>query len=374
MRSNIDWENLNFLVTGGTGSFGKKFIEIMLRDYRPNKIIIFSRDELKQHEMRMGGFHDPSLRFFIGDVRDKNRLKRAMREVDVVIHAAALKQVPSCEYNPFEAVKTNILGAQNIIDAAIDCGVKKVVALSTDKAVNPVNLYGATKLCSDKIFIQGNAYTGAQDTSFSCVRYGNVIGSRGSVIPLFIKQRKKGKITITDRRMTRFWLSLEHAVDVVIKALVHMQGGEIFVPKIPSMKIVDLAEAIAPDCDIEIIGIRPGEKLHEILITEEDGRYTVDYDGLYVIMPQFSWWRRQNYKDANALSDGFLYSSNNNDKWLTLNQLKNLAREFSTPFEQTGSPSSFKATGRPAKRVIHKAKSRVIAPVKNLDSGNNILT
>ena len=274
MRNKIDWENLNLLVTGGTGSFGKKFVEIMLRDYRPNKIIIFSRDELKQHEMRMGSFHDPSLRFFIGDVRDKNRLKRAMREVDVVIHAAALKQVPSCEYNPFEAVKTNILGAQNIIDAAIDCGVKKVVALSTDKAVNPVNLYGATKLCSDKIFIQGNAYTGAQDTSFSCVRYGNVIGSRGSVIPLFVKQRKQGKITITDKRMTRFWLSLEHAVDVVIKALVHMQGGEIFVPKIPSMKIVDLAEAIAPDCDIEIIGIRPGEKLHEILITEEDGRYT----------------------------------------------------------------------------------------------------
>jgi UDP-N-acetylglucosamine 4,6-dehydratase len=374
LRNNIDWENLNLLVTGGTGSFGKKFVEIMLRDYKPNKIIIFSRDELKQHEMRIGGFDDPSLRFFIGDVRDKNRLKRAMREVDVVIHAAALKQVPSCEYNPFEAVKTNILGAQNIIDAAIDCGVKKVVALSTDKAVNPVNLYGATKLCSDKIFIQGNAYTGAQDTSFSCVRYGNVIGSRGSVIPLFIKQRKKGKITITDRRMTRFWLSLEHAVDVVIKALVHMQGGEIFVPKIPSMKIVDLAEAIAPDCDIEIIGIRPGEKLHEILITEEDGRYTVDYDGLYVIMPQFSWWRRQNYQDAKALPDGFLYSSNNNDRWLTLSQLKNMAREFSTPFEQTGSPGSFKATGYPTKRVIHKTKSRGIAPAKNIDLGNNIPT
>ena len=374
MRNNIDWENLNLLVTGGTGSFGKKFVEIMLRDYKPNKIIIFSRDELKQHEMRIGGFDDPSLRFFIGDVRDKNRLKRAMREVDVVIHAAALKQVPSCEYNPFEAVKTNILGAQNIIDASIDCGVKKVVALSTDKAVNPVNLYGATKLCSDKIFIQGNAYTGAQDTSFSCVRYGNVIGSRGSVIPLFVKQRKKGKITITDRRMTRFWLSLEHAVDVVIKAFVHMQGGEIFVPKIPSMKIVDLAEAIAPDCDIEIIGVRPGEKLHEILITEEDGRYTVDYDGLYVIMPQFSWWRRQNYQDAKALPDGFLYSSNNNDRWLTLSQLKNMAREFSTPFEQTGSPGSFKATGYPTKRVIHKTKSRGIAPAKNIDLGNNIPT
>ncbi|MEJ2729251.1 MAG: UDP-N-acetylglucosamine 4,6-dehydratase (inverting) [Deltaproteobacteria bacterium] len=374
MRNNIDWEDLNILVTGGTGSFGKKFVEIMLRDFRPNKIIIFSRDELKQHEMRISGFDDPSLRFFIGDVRDRNRLKRAMREVDVVIHAAALKQVPSCEYNPFEAVKTNILGAQNIIDAAIDCGVKKIVALSTDKAVNPVNLYGATKLCSDKIFIQGNAYTGAQDTRFSCVRYGNVIGSRGSVIPLFIKQRKKGKITITDKRMTRFWLSLEHAVAVVIKALVHMQGGEIFVPKIPSMKIVDLAEAIAPDCDIEIIGIRPGEKLHEILITEEDGRYTVDYDGLYVIMPQFSWWRRQNYQDANALPDGFLYSSNNNDRWLTLNQLKNMALELSTPLEQTGSPGSFNDAGHPKKRVIHKTKSRAIAPVKNIDFSNNIPT
>ena len=374
MRNDTDWENLNIMVTGGTGSFGKKFVEIMLRDYRPNKIIIFSRDELKQHDMKMGGFNDPCLRFFIGDVRDKNRLKRAMRDVDVVIHAAALKQVPACEYNPFEAVKTNVLGAQNIIDAAIDCGVNKVIALSTDKAVNPVNLYGATKLCSEKIFIQGNAYTGVQDTSFSCVRYGNVIGSRGSVIPLFVKQRKKGKITITDRRMTRFWLSLEHAVDVVINALVHMQGGEIFVPKIPSMKIVDLAEAIAPDCEVEIIGIRPGEKLHEILITEEDGRYTVDYDGLYVILPQFSWWHRQNYQDASTLPEGFSYTSNNNDRWLTLNQLKNMTREFSTPLEQTGSPSSFQATAHPTKRVIHRAKSRVIAPVKNIDFGNNIPT
>lgn len=374
MKNNIEWENLNVLVTGGTGSFGKKLVEIMLRDFHPNKLIIFSRDELKQHDMKMSGFNDPSLRYFIGDVRDKNRLIRAMREVDVVIHAAALKQVPSCEYNPFEAVKTNILGAQNIIDAAIDCGVKKIVALSTDKAVNPVNLYGATKLCSEKIFIQGNSYSGIQDTSFSCVRYGNVIGSRGSVIPLFFKQRKRGKITITDTRMTRFWLSLEHAVDVVINALVHMQGGEIFVPKIPSMKIIDLAKAIAPDCDVEIIGIRPGEKLHEILITEEDGRYTLDYDGLYVILPQFSWWHRQNYKDAIRLPEGFSYTSNNNDRWLSLDQLKNMAREFSNPREQTGFPSSFQASAYPAKRVIHKSKSRVRAPVKNVDFGNNIPT
>jgi UDP-N-acetylglucosamine 4,6-dehydratase len=374
LRNNIDWENLNVLVTGGTGSFGKKFVEIMMREFKPNKIIIYSRDELKQHEMKMSGFNDPSLRFFIGDVRDKNRLKRAMREVDVVIHAAALKQVPSCEYNPFEAVKTNILGAQNIIDAAIDCGVKKIIALSTDKAVNPVNLYGATKLCSEKIFIQGNSYSGIQDTSFSCVRYGNVIGSRGSVIPLFVKQRKKGKITITDRKMTRFWLSLEHAVDVVIKALGHMQGGEIFVPKIPSMKIIDLAKAIAPDCEIEIIGIRPGEKIHEILITEEDGRYTVDYDGLYVILPQFSWWRRKNYKEADSLPERFSYTSNNNEKWLTLNQLENMAREFSTPLEQAGSQSSFQPTAHPAKRVVHKPKSRVITSVKNIDVGNNVPT
>jgi UDP-N-acetylglucosamine 4,6-dehydratase len=374
MENLLDWKNLNILVTGGTGSFGKKFIEIMMRSFKPNKIIVFSRDELKQHEMRMSGFDDPSLRFFIGDVRDKNRLKRAMRKVDIVIHAAALKQVPSCEYNPFEAIKTNVLGAQNIIDAAIDCGVKKVVALSTDKAVNPVNLYGATKLCSEKIFIQGNAYAGVQDTCFSCVRYGNVIGSRGSVIPLFVDQRKKGKITITDTRMTRFWISLEQAVEVVVKALCHMQGGEIFVPKIPSMKIVDLAEAIAPDCKIEIIGIRPGEKLHEILITEEDGRYTVDYDGLYVILPQFAWWRRQNYKEAGKLPEEFSYTSNNNNSWLTLNQLKIMARELSTPLVQTESPRLSQATTYLAKPVVHKEKSRTIAPVNNMGLRNNIPT
>ena len=364
----------NILITGGTGSFGRKFCKTFLQRYTPKKLIIFSRDELKQHEMRINGFDDPTLRFFIGDIRDKNRLKRAMSEVDIVIHAAALKQVPSCEYNPFEAVKTNILGAQNVIDSAIDCGVKQVVALSTDKAVNPVNLYGATKLCSDKIFIQGNSYSGTQGTRFSCVRYGNVIGSRGSVIPLFVEQRKTGKVTITDRRMTRFWLSLEQAVEVVVKALSHMQGGEIFVPKIPSMKIVDLAKAIAPDCEIEIIGIRPGEKLHEILITEEDGRSTVEYDGLYVISPQFSWWQWQNYKDASGLPEGFSYTSNNNDTWLTLNQLLRMARELSPPREQAVSPISFQSTAHAAKRVVHKPKSRVIAPFRNIDIGNNIPT
>ncbi len=372
LKEQINWADLNILITGGTGSFGKKFVEIMLRDYKPKKLIIFSRDELKQHEMKVNGFNDPSLRFFIGDVRDKNRLKRAMREVDMVIHAAALKQVPSCEYNPFEAVKTNILGAQNIIDAAIDCKVKKIVALSTDKAVNPVNLYGATKLCSDKIFIQGNSYSGNQGTQFSCVRYGNVIGSRGSVIPLFSEQRKTGKITITDKRMTRFWLSLKQAVGVVVKALSHMQGGEIFVPKIPSMKIMDLAEAIAPGCEIEIIGIRPGEKLHEALITEEDGRSTVDYDGLYVILPQFSWWHRKNYKSAKRLPEGFSYTSNNNDLWLTLEQLKNMAHEFSNHHGQTGVSRQLKATMQRSKPVNPKTKIPAITPIRNTDIGNNI--
>ncbi|MGD9173370.1 MAG: UDP-N-acetylglucosamine 4,6-dehydratase (inverting) [Desulfobacterales bacterium] len=372
MKEQIDWENLNIMITGGTGSFGKRFVKIMMRDFKPKKIIVFSRDELKQHEMKMGGFDDPSLRFFIGDVRDKNRLKRAMRKVDVVIHAAALKQVPSCEYNPFEAVKTNILGAQNIIDAAIDCGVQKVIALSTDKAVNPVNLYGATKLCSDKIFIQGNSYSGTQGTRFSCVRYGNVIGSRGSVIPLFYEQRQTGKVTITDKRMTRFWISLEQAVEFVVISLSHMQGGEIFVPKIPSMKIVDLAEAIAQGCEIEIIGIRPGEKLHEILITEEDGRNTIDYDGFYIILPQFSWWRRQNYRDAFQLPEGFSYTSNNNDRWLSLNELKNMAREFSAPIEMTGSPSSFQMNAPRTKHVIPKTNPRVTPSTKHLDVRNNI--
>ncbi len=298
MKAKTDWKNMSILITGGTGSFGKKFTEIMLRDFHPKRLIIFSRDELKQHEMRTNGLDDPSLRYFIGDVRDIDRLRRAMDGVDYVVHAAALKQVPSCEYNPFEAVKTNVNGAQNVIDAAIDRGVKKVVAISTDKAVNPVNLYGATKLCAEKIFVQGNSYSGPKGTRFSCVRYGNVIGSRGSVVPLFLEQKQNGKVTITDERMTRFWLTLEQAVEVVLKAFACMQGGEIFVPQISSMKIVDLVKAIAPDCSVEIIGVRPGEKLHEILITTEDGRNTVEYDGLYVILPQLSWWQTQNYKNS----------------------------------------------------------------------------
>ena len=294
----------------------------MLRDYHPKKLIIYSRDELKQHEMKMNGFDHPSLRFFIGDVRDKERLHRAMQGVNMIIHAAALKQVPACEYNPFEAVKTNIIGAQNIIDASIDASVEKVLALSTDKAVNPVNLYGATKLCAEKMFIQGNAYSGVGGTIFSCVRYGNVIGSRGSVIPLFISQKKKGKMTITDERMTRFWITLEQAVKLVINAFEHMQGGEVFLPKIPSMKIMDLTKAIAPECDIDIIGIRPGEKIHEVLITEEEGRHAIEYNGMYIILPNYSWWNRQNYTTGKKLPEGFTYISNTNNDWLSVNDLK----------------------------------------------------
>jgi UDP-N-acetylglucosamine 4,6-dehydratase len=254
----MDWKNKVILVTGGTGSFGKKFIDIMVKEYHPAKIIIYSRDELKQHEMR----DHPSLRYFIGDIRDRNRLLRAMQGVDIVVHAAALKQVPACEYNPMEAIKTNILGSSNVIDAALDAGVEKVMALSTDKAVNPANLYGATKLAAEKLFIQSNAYAGNKRTRFSCTRYGNVVGSRGSVVPVFLKQKESGRVTLTDDRMTRFWLSLEQGVHFVIECIEEMHGGEVFIPKIPSMKMVDLAKAIAPNARIEVIGIRPGEKLN----------------------------------------------------------------------------------------------------------------
>lgn len=351
----INWEKQTILVTGGTGSFGKHFCKIMLEKYHPAVIRVYSRDELKQHEMHQT-FGDDVIRYFIGDVRDGDRLRRAMEGIDIVIHAAALKQVPSCEYNPFEAVKTNIYGAQNVIDAAIDTGVKKVVALSTDKAVNPVNLYGATKLCSDKIFIQGNSYSGSRGTRFSCVRYGNVIGSRGSVIPLFREQKKTGKISITDNRMTRFWLTLDQAVDLVANALCHMQGGEIFVPKIPSMKIIDLAKAIAPECEMEVIGIRPGEKLHESLITEEDGRNTVAFNGMYVIMPNYSWWERQNYKTGQSLPEGFVYASNTNDEWLSVEDLKKIVY---------GSVASEEESALQLFSTIHDLSERVVLDMLN---------
>lgn len=284
--SHFDWKSSNVLITGGTGSFGKKFVGKMLRDYHPKKLIVFSRDELKQHEMATGGYNHSSLRYFLGDVRDVTRLRRAFAKVDIVIHAAALKQVPSCEYNPIEAVLTNIMGAKNIIETGLDCGVKKVLALGTDKAVSPVNLYGATKLVAEKLFVQANAYSGEGPTKFSCVRYGNVMGSRGSVIPLFLKQRKDGVVSITDPRMTRFWLTLDQAVEFVIQSIERMCGGEVFVPKIPSMKILDLAKALAPECDHKFIGIRPGEKIHETLITEDESRKALEFEDYFIIPPE----------------------------------------------------------------------------------------
>lgn len=320
----LNWHDLAVLITGGTGSLGKKLTEIMLREHHPKKLIIFSRDELKQHEMRVSGFDDPLLRYFIGDVRDVTRLRRAFAGVDVVIHAAALKQVPACEYNPIEAVRTNVDGARNVIDAAIDAGVKSVMALSTDKAVNPVNLYGATKMVAEKLFVQANAYSGSGPTRFSCVRYGNVVASRGSVIPLFLEQRKNGKVTITDSRMTRFWLTLKQAANFVISCTEQMHGGEVFVPKIPSMNIQELAQAVAPGCKIEIIGIRPGEKVHEVLVSEDEARHTLELDNKFVIQPAHPWWSLDNWKDGRSIADGFRYTSDNNPLAMTMTDLRAL--------------------------------------------------
>ncbi|WP_409368012.1 UDP-N-acetylglucosamine 4,6-dehydratase (inverting) [Lysinibacillus sp. 38-6] len=314
------------LVTGGTGSFGKKFIRKALT-LGVKKIIVFSRDELKQYEMKQD-FQDERIRFFIGDVRDKERLYRAFDGVDIVIHAAAMKHVDACEYNPFEAVKTNIHGAQNIIEAAIDRGVEKVIALSTDKACSPVNLYGATKLASDKLFVAANAYVGEKKTRFAVVRYGNVVGSRGSVVPFFKKIKDTGKLPITDERMTRFWITLDKGVQFVLDNLERMYGGEIFVPKIPSMKVTDLAKAIGPDCEIEVIGIRPGEKLHEAMIMEDDARHTVEFNDYYVIKPELAWLTHEQLNGGKALPDGFAYTSDNNSEWLTIEQLKDLVEEM----------------------------------------------
>ncbi|MEI7732395.1 MAG: UDP-N-acetylglucosamine 4,6-dehydratase (inverting) [Verrucomicrobiota bacterium] len=325
----MNWRDSVILITGGTGSFGKKFTETVLRDLQPKKLIVFSRDELKQHEMQQlfPPQKHPNLRFFIGDVRDRDRLQRAFTGVDVVIHAAALKQVPACEYNPFEAIQTNIIGAKNIIDAAIDRGVKRVVALSTDKAVNPINLYGATKLCAEKLFIQGNTYAASGNTRFCCVRYGNVVGSRGSVIPLFLKQQATGKITITDGRMTRFWITLEQGVKLVTTAMERMHGGEVFVPKIPSMNIMDLAAAIAPECKVETIGIRPGEKLHEVLVSEDEARNTVELADMYIIKPNHPFWDETKWSEGTPLPDGFWYGSDNNTQWLKGKELQRLASD-----------------------------------------------
>jgi UDP-N-acetylglucosamine 4,6-dehydratase len=326
----MNWNEKVVLVTGGTGSFGKKFIEVMLREYQPAKLIVFSRDELKQHEMRTSGFDQPSLRYFIGDVRDRERLRRAMHGVDIVIHAAALKQVPACEYNPMEAIKTNILGSSNVIEAALDAGVEKVMALSTDKAVSPVNLYGTTKLAAEKLFVQSNAYAAGTNTRFSCVRYGNVVGSRGSVVPLFIKQRPSGKLTVTDLRMTRFWLTLEQGVRFVIHCTELMQGGEVFVPKIPSTRIVDLASVIAPEAELEVIGIRPGEKLHEVLINEDEARSTLERPDMFVVTPTATLWQRDLKYEGSPLAEGYRYASDTNPEWLSMDQI----RRFVAPFEE----------------------------------------
>ena len=319
-------QNKTVLVTGGTGSFGKKFTRKAL-ELGVKKIIIFSRDELKQYEMKQE-FDDKRLRFFIGDVRDQERLHRAFDGVDIVIHAAAMKHVDACEYNPFEAVKTNIHGAQNVIEAAIDCGVEKVIALSTDKACAPVNLYGATKLASDKLFVAAISYVGDKPTRFAVVRYGNVVGSRGSVVPFFKKVKETGVLPITDERMTRFWITLEQGVQFVVDNLERMHGGEIFVPKIPSMNIMDLAKAIAPECKTEIVGIRPGEKLHEAMIMEDDARHTLEYDSYYVIQPEFPFWSKQFADGGKELPQGFEYTSDKNDEWLKVEELQNLIKEM----------------------------------------------
>jgi len=321
----------SILITGGTGSFGKKATEIILKKYEPRRLIIFSRDELKQFEMAKT-YPDSKydcMRYFIGDVRDKERLYRAFQGVNYVIHAAALKQVPAAEYNPFEAVKTNIVGAQNVINVAIDQGVKKVIALSTDKAANPINLYGATKLCADKLFIAGNAYVGRDHTTFGVVRYGNVVGSRGSVIPFFMEHKKNGYLPITDPRMTRFWITLEQGVEFVLWGLEHMCGGELFVPKIPSMNIMDLAKAIAPECETKIVGIRPGEKLHELMITRDDARQTLELDNFYVIQPNFKFWdRRCSWDSGRSVPEQFEYSSESNPWRLSIEEMRALIEKL----------------------------------------------
>jgi len=323
----LDWSETSVLVTGGTGSFGNKFVEIMLNRYRPRRLVVFSRDELKQSEMMARFQHridHPSLRFFVGDVRDQARLERAMHGVDVVFHAAALKQIPSCEYNPFEAIQTNVIGAENVINAAIDAGVTRVVMISSDKAVNPINLYGATKLCAEKLFVQGNAYGFPRGSVFSVVRYGNVIGSRGSVIPLFAAQRASGRVTVTDRAMTRFWIRLEQGVEFAIRCAELMRGGEIFVPKIPSMRIMDLVTTVASGCTIEDIGIRPGEKLHEILISEDESRQALEYDEMFVIEPLYPSWTFRSWEGGKRPAPGFRYSSDANSVWLSPAEMREL--------------------------------------------------
>jgi len=327
------FDNASLLVTGGTGSFGRRLVQTLLRHGRARRIAIFSRDEFKQYEMQQQLAHLPgdSLRFFIGDVRDGERLELAMREVDYVIHAAALKHVPAAEYNPFECIRTNVSGAENVVRAALRNGVKRVIALSTDKAANPINLYGASKLASDKIFISANNLSGSVGTRFSVVRYGNVVGSRGSVVPLFRKliAEEAEFLPITDQRMTRFWITLQQGVHFVMTSMAMMTGGEIFVPKIPSMRMIDLAKCLAPDLPIRIVGIRPGEKLHEVMVTEDDSRLTLEFADRYIIEPAFRWWDRQPYiaSGARAVPEGFSYTSDTNEDWLDAQRLTRLLED-----------------------------------------------
>ncbi len=317
---NLDGKTI--LLTGGTGSFGVAFLERVTTQFPDATVRIYSRDELKQSEV-MERFGDAQIRYFIGDIRNRSRLTRAATGADIIVHAAAMKQVPACEYNPFEAVQTNVLGAQHVVDAAIDAGVGQVVALSTDKAVNPVNLYGATKLCEEKIIVQGNAYAAQSNTRLACVRYGNVVGSRGSVVPLFRRQLAEGRLTITDERMTRFWITLPEAVDLVMFGLEHMTGGEIFIPKIPSMRVTDLAEAMAPDLPHEVIGIRPGEKLHEVLLTSDEARHSIDAGDVYIVLPEHPWWTDEpRWMTGKPVDESFTYSSDNNDWWLDTEELR----------------------------------------------------
>ncbi len=322
LPKSLDLNDKAIMVTGGTGSFGKKFVATVLERYSPKRLIIYSRDELKQYEMEQMFPENkhPSIRFFIGDVRDRDRLMMAMREVDIVIHAAAMKHVPAAEYNPTECIRTNIGGAENVVRAALDCGVERVIALSTDKAANPINLYGASKLASDKVFISANNMSGSIGTRFSVVRYGNVMGSRGSVVPFFQKLIDEGAQTlpITDVRMTRFWITLQQGVDFVLSSLEMMRGGEVFVPRIPSMKITDIAEAMAPGTPHDIVGIRPGEKLHEVMVPVDDGRKTLKLDDRYIIEPAFAFWNREPYQNGGAtpVPEEFCYSSDMNDEWL----------------------------------------------------------
>ena len=318
------------LITGGTGSFGKKCVDVILKHHKPKKIIVFSRDEHKQFDMAQElGKEKYPVRFFIGDIRDRDRLKWAFQEVDYVIHAAAMKQVPASEYNPTESIKTNITGSENVVSAAAECGVKKVIALSTDKAVNPINLYGATKLCAEKLFVAANAFVGLKKCMFSVVRYGNVIGSRGSVVPLFLKKRKEGVLPVTHPEMTRFWITLSHGVDFVLKSLEMMTGGETFVPKIPSMKVIDLAKFIGPECRIDIVGIRQGEKIHETLINSDEARNTLENESFYLIKPDNSFFKSNIDEGAfNPVPNDFNYDSKTNDQWVTQQQIETLLSSF----------------------------------------------